>query len=131
MSEIFLFCVMCLGHSGVTGPERAWKPEVTRGASGRFDSSWWARAYWLSSAFDSATTGLAAQECRGLSCGERNPMERLLIGRRPEPWRLAVGWAAESAVISLIPNRKLRRIAKVGGIGLSLSLGAHNLYRWH
>jgi hypothetical protein len=108
----------------------------------RADTGWWARAHWTAAAFDYSTTGLANHSCLGLAgypasylasfCGERNPLAWPFIGHHSTPsWRLALGWAGESAAVSLIPNRKIRRITQVALIGTHVFFGARNLRRWH
>jgi hypothetical protein len=78
----------------------------------RADTGWWARAHWTAAAFDYSTWPF--------------------IGHHSTPsWRLALGWAGESAAVSLIPNRKIRRITQVALIGTHVFFGARNLRRWH
>ena len=146
----FLYFVIMAGAFVALGDDE--KPEapkphaVLRTAPARFrfhfDSGWLARAHWAATAFDNATTGLANAEClhfKGYSssylehyCGEQNPLERPFIGYHHNPsWRLALDWAGESAAVSLIPNKKLRRVAQISLIGSHLFFGARNLKYWH
>lgn len=99
-----------------------------------FDSSWWAQAHWTTTAFDQATTGNANSECLarwGVNSTCREETDAWLVGRRPQAWRLGLGWAAESVAVSIIPNKKVRRIVQAGLIGSHVFFGARNLYRWH
>jgi hypothetical protein len=103
-----------------------------------FDTGWWARAHWTAAAFDYSTTGLANRECLdrfgmfpNTTCREQDPLARPFIGRHPQPWRLSLGFVAESAAVSFIPNKKVRRIVQVGLIASHLICGAKNLKTWH
>jgi hypothetical protein len=94
-----------------------------------FDHGWLARTHWLAAAFDYATTGNVINECP--RCHEQDPLSRPFIGMHPQPFRLAIGWTAECAAVSFIPNRRVRRIVQIGAIGAHVFFGARNLERWH
>src|SRR5882672_6779697 len=100
-------------------------------AAPKFDAGRWAQAHWTSAAFDYSTTGYVVRECLSRYpaqyCGEENPVARAFIGRYPQPWKLSLGFAAESAIVSLIPNRKVRRIVQIAAIGGHIFFGARNL----
>ncbi len=108
----------------------------------RFDSGWLARAHWAATAFDFSTTGHASETCHGLKgyptgflahfCGEGDPLARPFIGYHSNPrWRLALVWAGESAEVSLIPNRKIRRAVQIGLIATHVACGIYNIHNWH
>jgi hypothetical protein len=110
-------------------PKLFGKPNPVRKA--RFDSGWLARAHWTAAAFDWSTTGYANKECIGPTCRELDPVARVFMGTRPQPWRLALGWAGESAGVSFIPNRRIRRIVQIGLIASHVACGVNNLRNWH
>jgi hypothetical protein len=95
----------------------------------KVDTGWWARAHWVAAAYDSSSTGLMVAVCR--TCYEANPVARWDLGRRPGAGRLAMDWALESAGVSLIPNKKVRRVAQIALIGSHLYCGSRNFARWH
>jgi hypothetical protein len=112
--------------SGFGGPA---KPAARRRIT--FDTGWLARAHWTAAAFDEATTGMAVKACGTASyCHERNPLARPLIGSGRNNARLAMGFALESAAVSFIPNRKLRRITQIAAIGLHIYFGTKNIKTW-
>lgn len=94
-----------------------------------FDYGRLAQAHWAATAFDSASTGTFVAACR--TCYEADPIARATLGRRPRAWRLAMDWAGESAAVSLIANRRWRRVVQVVLIGVHLECGVHNFARWH
>src|SRR5260370_18765186 len=97
----------------------------------QFDAGWWARAHWTSAAFDYATTGNAIESCLSLkrqNCAERDPLARVFVGRYAPRWRLAVGWASESALVIIIPDRKVRRIVQIAAFGVHTSFGLHTFH---
>jgi hypothetical protein len=113
-------------------------PKLTRTVAEHFDKGWVARAFWTSAAFDYSTTGLASHICRdryavnSRYCVENDPIARPFIGYHDNPsWRLALGWAAESAGVSMIRNKKARRVLQVSLIAGHLICGVNNLKHWH
>ena len=95
----------------------------------KFDTGWWARIHWTAAALDDSTTGLWAHSCNG--CTEANPLTRPLLGNPPKTYRLALGWAGESLLVSRIPNKRVSRITQIGLIGAHLAAASWNLKHWH
>lgn len=107
----------------------------------KFDTSLVAKIHWASTGFDYATTGLFMHECHDLPgyppgylahyCKEADPLARPALGRHPQDWRLALSFVGESAAVSSIPNKKIRRIVQISLITSHVVCGAWNLKNWH
>jgi hypothetical protein len=105
------------------------KPPVAKKL--HFDTGWWARAHWASAAYDEASTGFSTRACgNSPSCGERNPLARPIIRDGHNNARLALGFVLESAAVSSIPNKKVRRTVQVFAIAAHIYLGTKNIKTW-
>lgn len=130
---LFLLCsVPCFGQEMLPRPTAQTHRFV-------FDKSPLAIAHWTAAAFDYSTTGNSISQCNSwygvhpdtaTLCRERNPLGRPFVGNGSRA-RLALGFAAESVGVSLIPNRKVRRIVQISLIGAHVWFGARNLKEWH
>lgn len=89
------------------------------------DIGWWTRCHALAISYDGATTGLVMHNCA--YCTEKDPVTRPLIGRRASDWRMMVFGSGEVLGVAMIPNKKLRRVAQIGLIGIHLWEGSRNL----
>lgn len=98
-------------------------------AAPRFHVDRWTFAHAVATAYDGATTANYMQGC--VKCYEANPVSRVFIGRRAEPWRMEIVGAAEVLGTAIIPNHKLRHIVQVSLMGAHLTLGTKNLWPQH
>ena len=100
------------------------KPSV-RAVARHFDTGWWTRSLAAASAFDGATTWSSMRRCP--TCAETDPVTRVFIGRRADPWRMALFGSAEVLGTAAIRNKRWRRLIQGGLIVAHVWCGAKNL----
>ena len=80
--------------------------------------------------YDGATTLLYISGCpRNLTCGEANPVARVLIGRTPHPARTLLVGAAAVLGVSMIPNTRVRHVLQTMLGAEHTAAGTSNLLR--
>ena len=80
--------------------------------------------------YDGATTLRYISGCpRNLTCGEANPVARVLIGRTPHPARTLLVGAAVVVGVSMIPNTRIRHVLQTVLGAEHTAAGTSNLLR--